>query len=69
MSATAQYTIDGTYVLKAGYAATTKSTVAKDAGQDDASTALTGRLGYLLPSTYLYADIRSYDYKGHTTLR
>ncbi len=63
-SATAQYVIDGTYVIKAGYAGTSKSTVAKDAGQDDASTAITGRLGYLLPSTYLYMDVRSYDYKG-----
>ncbi len=65
-SATAQYVIDGTYVIKAGYAGLGKSTAAKDAGQDDASTAITGRLGYLLPSTYLFLDVRSYDYDGAT---
>ena len=60
-SATAQYIIDGTWVLKAGYSATTDSKLSK---ASDKSTAITGRLGYLLPSTYLYMDVRSYDYKG-----
>ncbi|AMG29927.1 porin [Grimontia hollisae] len=59
-SATAQYVIDGTWVLKAGYAATSDT----DKGIDDGSQAITGRLGYLLPSTYLYMDVRSYDYYG-----
>ena len=57
-SATAQYVIDGQWVLKAGYAATSKSS---NGGYDDSATAITARLGYLLPSTYLYMDIRSYD--------
>ena len=59
-SATAQYIIDGTWVLKAGYAATSESKL----GNDDDSQAITGRLGYLLPSTYLYMDVRSYDMNG-----
>ncbi|MDD1792491.1 porin [Enterovibrio sp. ZSDZ42] len=59
-SATAQYVIDGTWVLKAGYAATSESKL----GNDDDSQAITGRLGYLLPSTYLYMDVRSYDMNG-----
>ncbi|EGU40017.1 porin [Vibrio scophthalmi] len=60
-SATAQYVIDGQWVLKAGYAATNESKLAKE---DDSSTAITARLGYLLPSTYLYMDVRNYDMKG-----
>ncbi|MDF2185596.1 porin [Grimontia hollisae] len=59
-SATAQYVIDGTWVLKGGYAATSESKL----GTDDDSQAITGRLGYLLPSTYLFLDVRSYDYNG-----
>ncbi len=59
-SATAQYVIDGTWVLKAGYAATSESKL----GTNDDSQAITGRLGYLLPSTYLFLDVRSYDYNG-----
>ncbi|WP_162045795.1 porin [Vibrio taketomensis] len=59
-SATAQYVINGQWVLKAGYAATSESKL----GDDNDSTAVTGRLGYLLPSTYLYMDIRSYDMLG-----
>ena len=57
-SATAQYVIDGKWVLKAGYAATSESA---NGGYDDSSTAITARLGYMLPSTYLYMDVRSYD--------
>ncbi len=56
MSATAQYVIDGKWVLKGGYAAT------GDASNktDTADTAITARLGYLLPSAYLYVDSRNY---------
>ncbi|MEZ8082089.1 porin [Enterovibrio norvegicus] len=61
-SATAQYVIDGTWVLKAGYAATSESKL----GNNDDSQAITGRLGYMLPSTYLYMDVRSYDMDGST---
>lgn len=60
-SATAQYVIDGTYVLKAGYAGT--ENIATDGG-DNGDQAITGRFGYLLPSTYLYVDVRNYDYNG-----
>ncbi|KXF81273.1 porin [Enterovibrio coralii] len=59
-SATAQYIIDGTWMLKAGYAATTDSKLAND----DGSTAITARVGYLLPSAIIYTDVRSYDYYG-----
>ncbi|MBV7298513.1 porin [Enterovibrio paralichthyis] len=58
-SATAQYVIDGAWVLKAGYAATTDTE-----GEDDGDRAITGRLGYLLPSAYLYLDVRNYDMNG-----
>ncbi|MEZ9526033.1 porin [Enterovibrio norvegicus] len=61
-SATAQYVIDGAWVLKAGYAATSESKL----GNDDDSQAITARLGYMLPSTYLYMDVRSYDMLGST---
>ncbi|EGU31145.1 outer membrane protein [Vibrio sp. N418] len=57
-SATAQYVIDGKWVLKGGYAATSKTA---NGGYDDSATAITARLGYLLPSSYLYMDIRNYD--------
>ncbi len=64
-SATAQYVMNGKWVFKAGYAATSKSKAAKAAGNDDADVAITGRLGYLLPSAYLYMDIRDYDFDGN----
>jgi predicted porin len=57
VSATAQYVIDGTYVIKAGYAEAFES----DNGTDNGDRAITGRLGYLLPSTYLYFDVRNYN--------
>lgn len=60
ISATAQYVLDGTWVFKGGYAMTSDS----DKGDDNGDTAITGRLGYLLPSTYLYADVRHYDMNG-----
>jgi len=62
VSATAQYVFGGQYVLKAGYAATFESSN----GTDDESTAITGRLGYILPSTYLYFDVRTYDMNSGT---
>lgn len=60
-SLTGQYIIDGKWVLKAGYAATNDSANAK---VDDASTAITARVGYLLPSAYLFMDVRDYDMEG-----
>lgn len=56
-STTAQYVIDGKYVLKAGYAATddAKGTT------DTADQAVTARFGYLLPSSYWYIDSRNYS--------
>lgn len=59
-SATAQYIMNDQWVYKIGYAATTES----DNGNDDDSQAITGRLGYLLPSTYLFLDVRNYDMVG-----
>ncbi|MDN3682115.1 porin [Vibrio tapetis subsp. quintayensis] len=55
-SATAQYVIDSTYVLKAGYAATDDA----DGIKDSADQAITARFGYLLPSSYWYIDSRNY---------
>lgn len=63
-SATAQYTLNGKWVFKAGYAATTKSDAAKAKGTDDSDVAITGRLGYILPSAFLYMDVRDYDMNG-----
>lgn len=58
VSATAQYVFDGQYVVKAGYAETFES---DNATMDDGDRAITGRLGYILPSTYFYFDVRNYD--------
>ena len=67
-SVTAQYLLNNQYVFKVGYAGTTDSEgyttgLAKRA---DGDTAITGRLGYLLPSAYLYADVRYYDMATET---
>lgn len=59
-STTAQYVLDGTYVFKLGYAGTSDSK-GRAIKYSDGDTAVTGRLGYLLPSTYLYFDVRYYD--------
>lgn len=55
-STTAQYVIDGKWVLKAGYAATNDA----DGLTNSGDTAVTARLGYILPSAYLYIDSRNY---------
>ncbi|WP_086982700.1 porin [Vibrio aphrogenes] len=60
-STTAQYVLNNKWVFKVGYAGTDDADMADGTGQDTADTALTARLGYLLPSTYLYIDSRNYD--------
>ena len=66
-SATAQYVYNGTWVYKVGYAGTGEADYADGkSGNDTDDMALTARLGYLLPSTYLYTDIRHYDMDGGT---
>ncbi|OEF23997.1 porin [Vibrio rumoiensis] len=55
-SATAQYVLNSKWVFKAGYAGTSDA----DETTDTSDMALTARLGYLLPSTYLYIDSRNY---------
>ncbi|MEZ8103794.1 MULTISPECIES: porin [Vibrio] len=57
ISATAQYMLTEKLLVKLGYASTDEA----DGTTDTGDTAITGRLGYLLPSTYLYMDIRNYD--------
>lgn len=68
VSLTAQYIIDEKVVLKAGYAQTMdsdKGSVVNDTfTTEDGSTAVTARLGYLLPSTYLFIDSRNYKMNG-----
>lgn len=59
-SATAQYVLDGKWVFKAGYAATDDAKVGGVKQADTEDLALNARLGYLLPSTYLYVDSRNY---------
>ncbi|MEZ9526037.1 porin [Enterovibrio norvegicus] len=55
-SATAQYVFNGQWVLKGGYAATDDA----DGTNDTGDTAVTARLGYILPSAYMYLDSRNY---------
>ncbi len=59
-SLTAQYLLDQTYVFKLGYAATTDSD-GYAVKLSDGDSAITGRVGYLLPSAYLYFDVRNYE--------
>ncbi|SMY33271.1 Chitoporin precursor [Photobacterium malacitanum] len=66
-STTAQYVYNGQWVYKVGYAGTSEADIAgkgKQADTDD--TAITARLGYLLPSAYLFTDIRHYNMNGGT---
>lgn len=71
-SATAQYIMNDKWVYKLGYAATNDADKAVDRDdngvftKDTASQAITGRLGYLLPSTYLFLDVRNYDMLGNS---
>ncbi|MCP3700011.1 MAG: porin [Aliivibrio sp.] len=60
VSATAQYVLDGKWVFKGGYAMTTDAKFDGVKQKDTSDTAVTARLGYLLPSTYLYIDSRNY---------
>ncbi|EIA3112827.1 porin [Vibrio cholerae] len=65
-SATAQYVMDNQWVYKLGVAASDKvETKGKTVDNTD-DLAITGRLGYLLPSTYLYLDVRYADMNGST---
>lgn len=56
LSATAQYVLDGKWVFKAGYSATDDA----DGIDNSGDTAVTARLGYILPSAYMYIDSRNY---------
>ncbi|MCE0556185.1 porin [Motilimonas sp. E26] len=58
-SATAQY-VNNSFVYKLGYAATTDAEQNGNKMKDTGDTAITARLGYLLPSTYLFMDLRNY---------
>ncbi|MCD9528596.1 porin [Photobacterium carnosum] len=60
-SATAQYVAGGTWLYKLGYAATTDADIDGKTAANTADTAITGRIGYLLPSAIIYSDIRHYD--------
>ena len=55
-SATGQYMITEKLLVKGGYAMTTDSDVS-----DTGDEAINVRMGYLLPSTYLYIDSRNYQ--------
>jgi len=58
-SATAQY-VNNSWVYKLGLAGTTDSETKGKTDKDTADLAVTARLGYLLPSTYLFMDLRNY---------
>ncbi|WP_394247522.1 porin [Vibrio profundi] len=60
ISATGQYMFTDKFLVKVGYASTDDA----DGTTDTNDQAITGRLGYLLPSTYLYMDVRNYDFDG-----
>lgn len=60
-SATAQYVAGGTWLYKLGYAATTDADIDGKTAANTADTAITGRIGYLLPSAIIYSDVRHYD--------
>ncbi|PFG46067.1 putative porin [Vibrio sp. ES.051] len=60
ISATAQYMFTDKFLAKLGYASTDEA----DGTKDTDDQAITARLGYLLPSTYLYVDVRSYDFNA-----
>ena len=60
-STTAQYILNNQWVFKVGYAGTDDADMADGTGDDTSDTAVTARLGYLLPSTYLYIDSRNYE--------
>ncbi|PSW63155.1 porin [Photobacterium kishitanii] len=66
-STTAQYVYNGQWVYKVGYAGTSEADIAGKGKQADTEdTAITARLGYLLPSAYLFTDIRHYNMNGGT---
>ncbi|KGK20320.1 porin [Vibrio navarrensis] len=58
-SATAQY-VNNSWVYKLGLSGTTDSETKGKTDKDTADLAVTARLGYLLPSTYLFMDLRNY---------
>ncbi|MBE3665824.1 hypothetical protein BOO35_12075 [Vibrio navarrensis] len=58
-SATAQY-VNNSWVYKLGLAGTTDSETKGKTDKDTADLAVSARLGYLLPSTYLFMDLRNY---------
>ncbi|MGF1726685.1 porin [Photobacterium nomapromontoriensis] len=62
-SATAQYVADGTWLYKLGlaYAAELEQ---GGSVSDTEDLAVTGRVGYLLPSAILYTDVRYADFNG-----
>uniref|UniRef100_UPI004048A6A6 porin n=1 Tax=Vibrio anguillarum TaxID=55601 RepID=UPI004048A6A6 len=65
-SATAQYVMDNKWVYKLGVAASDEVETKGKTVKDTDDLAITGRLGYLLPSTYLYLDVRYADMNGST---
>ncbi|MGF1864548.1 porin [Enterovibrio norvegicus] len=58
ISATAQYLLTDKLLAKVGYASTDDA----EGTTGTSDQAITARLGYLLPSTYLYMDVRNYDF-------
>lgn len=60
-SATAQYVADGTWLYKLGLAYAAEADLADNAGDNTEDLAVTGRVGYLLPSAILYTDVRYTD--------
>ncbi|MGL5407635.1 MAG: porin, partial [Shewanella sp.] len=63
-SATAQYIMNNQWVYKVGIAGTNDAEIDGKKKADSSDLALTARLGYLLPSTYLFIDSRNYKMDG-----
>lgn len=63
-SATAQYIAGGKWLYKVGAALTSNAEIAGVEKENTEDLAVTGRVGYLLPSAILYTDVRYRDMQG-----
>ena len=63
-SATAQYIAGGTWLYKVGAAVTSDAELNGVKKENSSDLAVTGRVGYLLPSAILYTDVRYRDMDG-----
>jgi len=65
-STTVKYLLNNKVEFKAGYAMTTDAEIDGVTKHNSGDQAITGRIGYLLPSTFLYTEVRNYKMNGGT---